>query len=98
MKPRRRRDERPSGFGSELRHLAQGRGSALVRGIVRIRCGICVKTCSEIVNRNLLAAMKRGFNTQVGTAFNQGLQSYCTDCGACVEACPVGALDWKKKD
>ena len=63
-----------------------------------IRCGICVKTCSEIVNRNLLAAMKRGFNTQVGTAFDQGLQSYCTDCGACVEACPVGALDWKKKD
>lgn len=58
----------------------------------------CVKTCSEIVNKNLLAAMKRGFNTQVGTAFDQGLQSYCTDCGACIEACPVGALDWKKKD
>ncbi len=50
------------------------------------------------MNKNLLAAMKRGFNTQVGTAFDQGLQSYCTDCGACIEACPVGALDWKKKD
>lgn len=62
-----------------------------------IRCGTCVKICSEVINRNLLALMKRGFNTQVQTAYGKALPSYCVDCGACVNECPVGALDWKHK-
>ncbi len=62
-----------------------------------IRCGTCVKICSEVINRSLLALMKRGFNTQVQTAFGKELPSYCKDCGACVNECPVGALDWKEK-
>lgn len=62
-----------------------------------IKCGICVKTCAEIVNKHLLSFMKRGFETQVDTAFGQGFPSYCTDCGACIEECPVGALDWRHK-
>ena len=63
-----------------------------------VRCGICVKTCSEIINKKLLAIMQRGFHTTIGTAFNEGLASYCKDCGECVNECPTGALDWKKKD
>lgn len=62
-----------------------------------VRCGTCVKVCGEIINKHLLAPMKRGFQTGVGTAFNQGLPLSCADCGACVEECPVGALDWKVK-
>lgn len=62
-----------------------------------IRCGTCVKVCSEVVNKGLLALMKRGFNTVVSTAFDKGLPSYCKDCGACVNECPTGALDWKLK-
>jgi len=62
-----------------------------------IRCGTCVKICAEVVNKNLLALMRRGFNTMVETAFDQGLPSYCKDCGACVKECPTGALDWKHK-
>lgn len=62
-----------------------------------IRCGTCVKICAEVINKNLLALMRRGFNTTVQTAFNQGLPSYCKDCGACVKECPTGALDWKHK-
>ena len=62
-----------------------------------IRCGTCVKICSEVINKSLLALMKRGFNTMVQTAFGQELPSYCKDCGACINECPVGALDWKKK-
>lgn len=62
-----------------------------------IRCGTCVKICAEVVNKSLLAMMKRGFNTTVETAFDKGLPSYCTDCGQCVNECPVGALDWKQK-
>ena len=62
-----------------------------------IRCGICVKTCSEVINKHILSAMKRGFSTVVQTAFDEGLPSYCADCGACVKECPTGALDWKIK-
>ena len=63
-----------------------------------IRCGTCVKICGEVINKNLLALMRRGFTTEMRTAFDQGLPSYCKDCGACIAECPVGALDWKKKN
>ncbi len=62
-----------------------------------IRCGTCVKVCSEVINKGLFALMKRGFHTEVSTAFHAELPSYCKDCGACIAECPVGALDWKEK-
>ena len=47
--------------------------------------------------KTLLAPKYRGFATCVGTAFDQGLPESCADCGQCVEACPTGALDWRRK-
>ena len=62
-----------------------------------IKCGVCIKVCGEVVNKNLLSLKNRGFYSKVETAFGKPLPLYCKDCGACIEECPVGALDWKNK-
>lgn len=62
-----------------------------------IKCGICIKTCKEVVNKSLLGFKFRGHQTIVGTALNQVLEAECSDCGECVKNCPVGALIWKNK-
>ncbi len=84
--------EKPQ-FGYDVRHpeIILDRGKC-------IKCGVCVKVCSEVVNKNLLGFKFRGFSTHVDTAFSQPLPSaLCRDCGKCLSECPVGALDWKEK-
>ena len=58
-----------------------------------ILCGICVRTCDEIVGVNALDYAFRGFDTVVSTFGNKGMkESRCVSCGECVARCPVGAL------
>ncbi|OGV34800.1 MAG: hypothetical protein A2020_09775 [Lentisphaerae bacterium GWF2_45_14] len=63
-----------------------------------IKCGICVKICAEVVNKNLLSLKNRGFYSKVEPAFGNALPDSCSECGQCIEECPVGALGWKDKN
>jgi len=62
-----------------------------------ILCGKCVRACAEIQVNDVLNYSQRGFNTEVGPAFNLPYaESECVFCGSCLSVCPVGALTEKK--
>jgi predicted molibdopterin-dependent oxidoreductase YjgC len=62
-----------------------------------ILCGRCVRACQELRHSGVLAFVKRGSETIVGTAFGRShLEAGCQFCGACVDVCPVGALSDKR--
>ncbi len=62
-----------------------------------ILCGICVRTCEEIVGLGALDYVNRGYRSVIGTFGNEPfIDSICESCGECVVRCPVGALAPKK--
>ena len=90
----------PTAFdGEKLKVVYDNRHPVIIQDRGKcIKCGICVKTCNEVINKSLLSAKKRGYYTYVGTAFDKGFPESCADCLACIKECPVGALDLKKKN
>lgn len=61
-----------------------------------ILCGLCVRSCKEVMNISAIGLLGRGFKTEVAPAFNLPLdQTKCNNCGLCVELCPTGALTEK---
>ena len=58
-----------------------------------ILCGICVRTCSEVLGVNAIDFGFRGYESKITTFADRPLvESSCVSCGECMVACPVGAL------
>ena len=64
-----------------------------------VLCGRCVWVDREVANVGAIGFSQRGINRMVTTFQDTSLaDSICTECGLCVEACPVGALSFKKNE
>lgn len=58
-----------------------------------ILCGLCVRTCSEIIGVEALGLVNRGFDVYVSPSLDLPLEkTNCVSCGQCVAVCPTGAL------
>jgi len=67
---------------------------ALVRDTGKcIKCRRCVMACNEVQNVGALFPQNRGYDTVIGPAFAQNLDTVaCVQCGQCAAVCPVGAI------
>jgi len=61
-----------------------------------IVCSRCVRACDEQQGTLALTVQGRGFASKIAASQDEPfLESECVSCGACVEACPTGALTEK---
>ncbi|MDD2494115.1 MAG: FAD-dependent oxidoreductase, partial [Tissierellia bacterium] len=57
-----------------------------------VQCGLCVRTCQEVVGAAALGLVNRGFDTVIAPEFEHGLKDTdCISCGQCIDVCPTGA-------
>jgi len=57
-----------------------------------IKCFRCVRICDEVQGSFVWQVFDRGTETHVAPDAPSLIESTCKSCGACVDACPTGAL------
>ena len=57
-----------------------------------ILCGMCVRTCHDLVQAYVLNFSERGIERRVGPPFLEKTRD-CIGCGACTIICPTGAVE-----
>lgn len=62
-----------------------------------IKCGKCVKVCSDTVGVNALKLVKEGNKKEVGPISFETAYS-CIGCGSCVYVCPVSCIEMEDVD
>jgi bidirectional [NiFe] hydrogenase diaphorase subunit len=62
-----------------------------------ILCGLCVRTCREVVGVSAISMANRTPHKQVSTPFLEASEA-CIGCGSCVFVCPTGVIDYAEKD
>lgn len=93
-----RYDIDPSRFAGEMpQKYTKDENSFIERNTAKcILCGLCVRSCKEVMDISAIGLLGRGFKTSVSPAFALALdQTKCTNCGLCVKLCPTGALTEK---
>jgi heterodisulfide reductase subunit A len=54
-------------------------------------CGLCVRTCNELMGAKVIGFVGRGIERRVAPPFEK-LSNVCRACGACEFMCPTGAI------